>query len=92
MPYYVYRQTNSGGFFEGPAPAVVVEAPTAADADDAAEGAGVYFEPRGFDCPGCCGERWRRAREEDAIVMAAWAFAYADDPDTLLVVASNAIG
>ena len=60
--FYVYRQNNSGGSFRPPAVDVIVEAPSAAEADTIAEGVGIYFDGAG-DCP-CCGNRWSEADEE----------------------------
>ena len=59
--FYVYRQNNSGGSFRPPAINVIVEAPSAAEADTIAEGLGLYFDGAG-DCP-CCGDRWYNASE-----------------------------
>ena len=60
--FYVYRQNNSGGSFRPPAVNVIVEAPSAVEADDIAEGLDIYFSGIG-DCP-CCGKRWRNAEED----------------------------
>lgn len=60
--FYVYRQNNSGGSFIPPAVDVIVEAPSAAEADTIAEGIGIYFDGAG-DCS-CCGNRWHEADEE----------------------------
>jgi len=60
--FYVYRQNNSGGSFRPPAVDVIVEAPSAAEADTIAEGVGIYFDGAG-DCP-CCGNRWDNAEED----------------------------
>lgn len=59
MPFFQYRQNNSGGSFEGPAINVIIEAPTPRVADAIAEDEGLYFNgvERGMDCP-CCGDRW----------------------------------
>ena len=58
MPFYAYRQNNSGGDFCAPAVAVIVSAPSAAQANVAAQAAGVYFdEDFEIDCE-CCGTRW----------------------------------
>ena len=65
MPYFRYRQNNSGGVFTRPAIHVFVEADTAAEADALAQGHGIYFDgcETGDDCE-CCGDRWSRAWEE----------------------------
>ena len=60
--FYVYRQNNSGGSFRPPAVDVIVEAPSAAEADTIAEGLGIYFF--GADDCSCCGFRWSRAEED----------------------------
>lgn len=59
--FYVYRQNNSGGSFRPPAVNVIVEAPSAEEADTIAEGLDIYFSGIG-DCP-CCGKRWNNASE-----------------------------
>lgn len=57
MSFWTYIQNNSGGFFEGPARVVIVEADTPDEADKVAEArAGLYFDGNG-DCA-CCGNRW----------------------------------
>lgn len=63
MPYWSFRQNNSGGVFHGPAVNVVVKADDAAHANLIASGiSGVYFDgcENDVDCP-CCGDRWYRA-------------------------------
>ena len=64
MPFWTYRQNNSGGYSAGP-DYVVVEADSCGEANDLAqEKAGVYFDgcESGIDCE-CCGDRWSRAWE-----------------------------
>lgn len=58
MAFYTYKQNNSGGFFSGPE-VVIVEADSAAEADNIAQDNGVYFHgvSLGLDCS-CCGNRW----------------------------------
>lgn len=61
MPFFHYSQNNSGGFFQvipaaGISQHVIVEARDAKDADERAEGIGLYFDGSG-DCE-CCGTRW----------------------------------
>lgn len=61
MAFFYYRQNNSGGSFDFDADAgisvhVIVEADSAEEADERAEGIGLYFDGSG-DCP-CCGNRW----------------------------------
>ena len=64
--YYRYTQINVGGFYEGPQ-VVIVEAGSIAEAEAAAQGAGVYFDgvAAGRDCE-CCGDRWTRFPDEFA--------------------------
>ena len=58
MPFYLYDQNNSGGFFTSPQ-LVVVYAENAEEANELAERHGVYFDgcETGTDCS-CCGDRW----------------------------------
>jgi len=65
MPFFTFRQNNSGGFFQG-FETVIVEAANAAEANDVALEYGVYFDGAGsIDCD-CCGDRWYRVRDFDA--------------------------
>lgn len=59
MPYFTFRQNNSGGSFIKPAHNVVIEADSADDANHRAEAIGLYFDgcDDGMDCE-CCGDRW----------------------------------
>lgn len=59
MAFYTYDQNNSGGRFRGPAEYVIVQADNSTDANELAEGMGVYFDASN-DCP-CCGPRWDRS-------------------------------
>lgn len=62
MPFFTYHQNNTFGEFDGPH-YVIVEAPTAAEADYIAiNHTCIYFDgcDDGRDCP-CCGDRWYRA-------------------------------
>lgn len=66
--FYHYSQNNSGGSFDfnkfrGITHHVIIEADSASEADDIAEGIGLYFDGHG-DCP-CCGDRWYNAWEGD---------------------------
>lgn len=60
MPFFTYDQNNSGGSFsyvEGKiSHHVIIEADDASDADERAEGLGLYFGGES-DCA-CCGDRW----------------------------------
>lgn len=60
MPFYEYRQNNSGGGFDYSewhhACYVIVEAKNAREADSIAQDHGLYFDGYG-DCS-CCGDRW----------------------------------
>ena len=64
--FYRYTQINVGGYHEGPQ-VVIVEAGSLAEAEAAAQGAGVYFDgvAAGRDCE-CCGDRWTRYPDEFA--------------------------
>ena len=55
MPYYQYRQNNSGGYRMDPAAVVIGQADNEAHADLIAQDHGVDFHAP--FCP-CCGERW----------------------------------
>ncbi len=62
--FFHYSQNNSGGSFDfnrerGLTHHVVVEAFSAAHANERAESIGLYFDGAG-DCP-CCGDRWYEA-------------------------------
>jgi hypothetical protein len=62
MPWFHFRQNNTGGSFDGPVH-VLIEARNADYANDRAlVESPVYFDgcDDGFDCP-CCGDRWYRA-------------------------------
>lgn len=66
MPFYEYRQNNSGGGFDfdgnaGISVHVIIEADSASEANDKAEEIGLYFDGEG-DCP-CCGDRWYPASD-----------------------------
>ena len=67
MPFYTFRQNNSGGWFDAPAIALVIEADNADEANDIAQkDHGVYFDDDyDIDCE-CCGNRWYRVTEWDA--------------------------
>lgn len=60
--FFLFSQNNSGGTFDiddKVAPTVIIEANSAAAANDYAEGIGIYFNgcDAGTDCS-CCGDRW----------------------------------
>ncbi len=64
MPFYRYRQNNSGGSFHydetaGIGVTVIVEATDADHANSRAEAIGLYWDgcDAGRDCR-CCGDRW----------------------------------
>jgi len=68
MPFYEYSQNNSGGdFVEEMGHGVFIEIATVEEANDRAEGMGIYFNgvDSGSDCP-CCGDRWSTAWNEAA--------------------------
>ena len=67
MPFFEFRQNNSGGSFvidesAGLSVSVIVEADSAKDANERAESIGIYFDgcESGRDCD-CCGDRWSAA-------------------------------
>jgi hypothetical protein len=70
MPFFEYRQNNSGGGFDfdtddGISVLVIIEAPDAETADFKARRIGIYFDgiDDGRDCD-CCGDRWYSAYGE----------------------------
>jgi hypothetical protein len=69
MPFYHYRQNNSGGHFdvdEEVSINVCIEASSVSAADARAENVGIYFNgcDTGQDCS-CCGDRWYTACSEE---------------------------
>jgi hypothetical protein len=71
MPYFYYRQNNSGGSFDiddDVSIYVWVEAETAGEANDKAEQIGIYFDGVNSerDCE-CCGDRWYPAVPSEAL-------------------------
>lgn len=65
MPFFHYRQNNSGGKFVRDNDVdkhVIIEADDAWRADERARDIGIYFDGvyRGLDCD-CCGDRWRES-------------------------------
>ena len=92
MPYYIYRQNNSGGSFSAPAIKVAIKAATPADADAIAIQNGIYFDPEfEIDCD-CCGNRWSEASEynkfDEVPPATEWeeTFAKYDEVPALLVI------
>lgn len=68
--FYTYHQNNSGGTFvvdKEVTQIVIIEAESAALADEKAESIGIYFNgvESDWDCR-CCGDRWNTANEFDA--------------------------
>lgn len=68
MPFFTFRQNNSGGSFDydaerGISVVVVVEAESAAVAVARAKNIGLYFDGTS-DCP-CCGNRWSEPWGDD---------------------------
>lgn len=60
--FFTYNQNNSGGWFdEQVGHYVIIEADNAEQADERAQGVGVYFNSE-QDCE-CCGSRWYPAYE-----------------------------
>jgi hypothetical protein len=75
MPFFQFRQNNSGGIFKedkkrGIGLAVIVEAKTVNEANRRAKSIGLYFDgcSTGQDCS-CCGDRWSEAwdKKGDAV-------------------------
>lgn len=69
MPFYYFRQNNSGGSFvynDKLTHHVVIEAQSHTVANALAEDMGIYFDgvENDRDCP-CCGDRWDAASESD---------------------------
>lgn len=71
MPFFQYRQNNSGGGFDedkeaGIGYAVIIEAANAEQANSKAESIGLYFNgcAEGMDCD-CCGDRWYEAWSDE---------------------------
>lgn len=69
--FYFFRQNNSGGCFEiddirGIGCNVIIEADSAAHANERAERIGLYFDGASSetDCP-CCGDRWGEVCDDD---------------------------
>lgn len=69
--WYEFRQNNSGGSFvfdetSGISVHVIVEADSAADANERARRIGLYFDgcESGADCD-CCGDRWYAQWNDD---------------------------
>jgi len=67
MPWYHFRQNNSGGSFIGPE-SIHIEADSPLQANNIAVTVGVYFNgvDDGIDCD-CCGDRWRSVDEWDDV-------------------------
>ena len=62
LKFYTFRQTNTGGKFEvnkNISQFVLIEALSYKEANERAEGIGIYFNgcESGLDCD-CCGDRW----------------------------------
>ncbi len=89
MPFFTFRQNNSGGSFEGFV-YVCIEAADADEANEAAAEYGIYFNgvDKGLDCP-CCGDRWTCAWDSDgtAVPMIYGRPADESDPQVLIVYA-----
>src|SRR5712675_3651648 len=67
MPFFEFKQNNTGGSFDFDADAgisvvVIIEAEDSDQANGMAEGLGLYFNGYG-DCE-CCGSRWYEAYGE----------------------------
>lgn len=68
MPFYHYRQNNSGGRFTAPAVNVYVEADNVGEANYLFQTIdGCYFDPDyERDCE-CCGTRWNEPYDEKGL-------------------------
>lgn len=67
MPFFTYRQNNSGSEWvinDALSHIVIIEATSAAQADELAIRKGIYFDgvSRSRDCK-CCGDRWNQASD-----------------------------
>ena len=87
--FYHFRQNNSGGSFDIDSKVtvnVIIEAESAAHANELAQVVGIYFDGcyNGTDCT-CCGDRWRRVNDSHASDFPAVYGMYADDYDELAV-------
>ena len=97
MPFFTYRQNNSGGQWDFDAKAgishlVIVEADDAKHADYLAECIGLYFDGSG-DCP-CCGYRWNSQWHDEEGTDVPMSYSFEIGPDkpyksTLLWMAPN---
>lgn len=91
MPWFHYRQNNSGGYWDGPVN-VLIEARDGDDANRIAvqhPDSPVYFDgcSSGRDCS-CCGDRWFRQWSGDGDPLPSiWGtpFDYSGDPDTIVI-------
>lgn len=65
MPFFEYRQNNSGGRFTGPAIHIFIEAKDVGEANNIFLTLdGCYFDPEfARDCD-CCGNRWNEPWDE----------------------------
>lgn len=73
IPWFLFRQNNSGGFFHTDANVcrqVYIQAETPDQANARAEELGIYFGgvASGLDCE-CCGNRWSRVDEYDRVTF-----------------------
>ncbi len=86
LKWYMFNQNNSGGVFEirpeeGIGETVWVQARNVAEANQRAEGIGLYFDGSG-DCS-CCGNRWSEVWGSDEgttkepYIWAEWRDVYA---------------
>lgn len=66
MPWFHFRQNNSGGRWTGPAEDVFIQASNAYSANQVALKHGIYFDERD-DCIACCGYRWNRVYDNEAM-------------------------
>lgn len=88
MPFYQFRQNNSGGSFDGFVN-IIIEASTPGEANEIAPEYGIYFNgvSKGIDCD-CCGDRWYRVYDHDGTDVPCVYGEPVDpnDPETLIVL------
>ena len=71
--FFHFRQNNSGGNFEingRVSKHVIIEADSAAEANEIANKIGIYFDgvASDIDCP-CCGDRWCPVVDSDSSTL-----------------------
>jgi hypothetical protein len=67
VPYFHFRQNNTGGYFTPTTRHIIIKADTADEANRiAVERTPIYFDgvSKGLDCQ-CCGDRWYAQWDDD---------------------------